>query len=49
MSQAENLTLIAELQRSKRRWKILALGLLAVLMVLLVRRNPVWHSSCGAG
>ena len=36
MFQAETLTLVAELQRSKRRWKILALGLLAVLIVLLV-------------
>ena len=35
MFQAENLTHIAELQRSKRRWKILALGLLAVMTVLL--------------
>ena len=35
MCQAETLTLVAELQRSKRRWKILALGLLAVLVVLL--------------
>jgi hypothetical protein len=34
MSQAETLTLIAELQRAKRRWKTLALGLLAVLIAL---------------
>jgi type II secretory pathway pseudopilin PulG len=36
MSQAETLTLIAELRRSKRRWKILDLGLMAVLVVLLL-------------
>lgn len=34
MSQAETLTLIADLQRAKRRWKILALGLLALLVAL---------------
>ena len=34
MSQAETLTLIAELQRAKRRWKTLALSLLVVLIVL---------------
>ncbi len=36
MSQAETLTLIAELQRAKRRWKMLALGLLAVVMIFLL-------------
>lgn len=36
MSQAETLTLIAQLQRAKRRWKILALSLLGVLVVLFL-------------
>jgi uncharacterized membrane protein len=36
VSQAEPLTLIAELQRSERRWKMLALGLLSVLVVVLL-------------
>ena len=36
MSQAETLILIAQLRRAKQRWKGLALGLLAVLIVLFL-------------
>ena len=34
MSQPDPLTVIVELQRSRRRWRLLALGLLALLVVL---------------
>jgi sensor histidine kinase regulating citrate/malate metabolism len=36
MSQAETQTLIAHLQRANRRWKMIALGLLSLLMILLL-------------
>jgi len=36
MSQAENLTLIAQLQRANRRWKSLAFGLLSLLLILVL-------------
>ena len=36
MSQADPLTVIVELQRSRRRWRFLALGLLALLIVLFL-------------
>jgi disulfide bond formation protein DsbB len=34
VSQPDPLTVIVELQRSRRRWRLLALGLLALLVVL---------------
>ena len=36
MSQADNVTLITELQRANRRWKAIALSLLALVMILLL-------------
>jgi hypothetical protein len=36
MSPTETLALIAELQRAKRRWKLLAIGLLAMLVIVVL-------------
>ena len=41
MSQAETLTLIAQLQRANRRWRLIALGLLGLLLILLVSANLI--------
>ncbi len=41
MSQAETLTLIAQLRRANRRWKMIALGLLGLLLILLVSASLI--------